>query len=171
MSEVIQRAYPRISFEAPIKYGVSNGENATYFHDAHTLNYSAGGICYETDHVLTLEDEVCIIMNNYAPNLAGPESYRSYLARIRWIHPLSKQRKERFAAGARIIARSHEILDVCAEAPRHNCDLCGALMSACQLQCTEENAQLCEQCHKHFKSLPEGKIRQCLARFLTGNVV
>ena len=172
MTQVIQRAYPRVSCKAPIKYGISNGEKAaTQFFSSHTFNFSAGGICYETDQVLTPEEEVCIIMNNYAPGHSGPECYRSYLARIRWTQRLSRKRKERFATGALIIARSHEVLDVSTEAPRHNCDLCGALMVACHLQCTDENAQLCEQCHKHFLSLPKGKVRQCLERFLAGNVV
>lgn len=172
MAQVIQRAYPRVPFNAPIKYGVTNGEKTTpQFVSSHTFNYSAGGICYETEQPLMPEDEVCIVMNNYSPGHTGPECYRSYLARIRWINPLPKKRKERFAAGARIIARSHEILDVCTEEPRHNCDLCGALMPVCHLQCTDGDAQLCEQCHKHFQSLPKGKIRKCLERFLTGNVV
>ena len=171
MSQEIQRAYPRIFFEAPIQYGIANGEKMTDYHESHTLNYSAGGICYETSQPLMPEDEVCIIMNNYTPDRRGPECYRSYLTRIRWVQPQSDKQNNRFAAGACIVARSHEILDSYTSIGRLNCDLCGALMSTCLLHCTKENAQLCEQCHKHFQALPEGKIRQCLERFMTGNVV
>lgn len=171
MLQAIQRAYPRISCEAPIRYGVINGGNCAEFHDSRAFNYSPGGMCYEINQKLPPEAEVCIIMNDYAPGQSGPGCYRSYLTRICWIHPLSEQEHERFATGAQIIARSHEILSPGAVEPCHNCDLCGAMISACQLQCTEGNAMLCGRCYKHFQSLPEGKIRQCLERFMTGNVV
>jgi len=171
MTEMIQRAYPRYHLQAPIQYGVFNGDDSTDFHESHTLNYSAGGFCYETDLPLSPEDEVCIVMRNYMPNRTGPESYRSYLTRIRWIQPLRELRNERFAAGATIVARSHEILEAYTDEPRHNCDLCGALTPCGLLQCTDDNAQLCEHCHKHFQDLPQGKVRQCLERFMTGNVI
>ncbi len=171
MTQVIQRSFPRIYFQAPIQYGVANGVESADYHQSKTLNYSAGGFCYETGQQLMPEEEVCIIMSNYSPGRNGPEGYRSYLTRIRWVHPVSKKSVERFVAGARIIARSHEVLDAISEAQRHNCDLCGALVSVCLMQCTDENAQLCEQCHKHFEALPQGKIRRCLERFMTGNVV
>lgn len=171
MPQPSQRAYPRITRQTPIQYGVINGGNSTQYHDTRTLNYSAGGFCYETGHPLALEAEVCIVMNNYTPGQTGPECFRSYLTRVCWIQPLASHRNARFVAGARIIARSHEILKIDAQEARHHCDLCSTLMSVCQLQCTDGNAQLCDACYKHFFSLPQGKIRECLERFLTGNVV
>ncbi|MDA8137864.1 MAG: PilZ domain-containing protein [Desulfobacteraceae bacterium] len=171
LQQASQRAYPRIIFKAPIQCGVVNGESNSQFHNARTLNYSAGGFCYETDQQLMPEAEVCIVMDNYTPGQTGPECYRSYLTRVCWIQPLSSRRKERFAAGAQIIARSHEVLDVQSQKARHNCDLCSALTSTVLLHSTEANALLCEQCFKHFQSLPKGKIRECLERFLMGNVV
>lgn len=171
MSEEIQRAYQRYRLQAPIQYSVINGGGEPHLHESRTLNYSAGGFCYETTQQLSPEDEVCIIMRNYTPGQAGPESYRSYLTRIRWIHPLARERDNRFAAGARIVARSHEIIDAFSEEPRHNCDLCGALTPVCLLECTEKKAQLCGHCCAHFQSLPAGKVRQSLERYLTGNVV
>ncbi len=171
MSEVIQRAYQRYRHKAPIQYSVFNGDDESHLRESRTLNYSAGGFCYETDQQLRPEDEVCIIMRNYTPGQAGPESYRSYLTRIRWIHRLARKHASCFAAGATIVARSHEIIDACCEEPRHNCDLCGALTPCHLLECTEKKAQLCEYCRVHFQSLPQGKVRQCLERYLTGNVV
>lgn len=171
MTEVIQRAYPRINFKAPIQYGVPNGKDSTHYYRSRMINYSVGGFCYVTDQQLNPEDEVCIIMSNYTPDQTGPECYRSYLTRIRWTQPVHGRRKERFASGARIIARSHEVLGAFAEEAKHNCDLCGAQIAVDNFQCAEENTELCEQCHNHFQTLPDGKIRQCVERFMTGNVV
>jgi len=134
-------------------------------------NYSAGGLCYEADQPLEPEAEVCIVMDNYTPGRVGPEAYRSYVARIRWIQPLNEARHERYAAGAQIMARSHEILAADSDEPRHICDLCGVLMPVRQIECNEGNVQLCPQCNKHYHCTPEGKIRKCLDRFLIGNVV
>ncbi len=171
MPEIIQRTYQRYHIQAPIQYGVFNGEEKLRLQESRTLNYSAGGFCYETDQRLRPEEQVCIVMRNYTPGQAGPESYRSYLTRIRWIQPLDRENSDRFAAGARIVARSHEIIDAFSEGPLNNCDLCGALTPCYLLECTENNAQLCEHCRAHFQSLPQGKVRQCLERYLTGNVV
>lgn len=171
MTEVIQRAFPRINFKAPIQYGVPNGKNSPHFLRSRTINYSAGGFCYMTDQQLNPEDEVCIIMSNYTPGRTGPECYRSYLTRIRWTQPVHGRHKSRYASGARIIARSHEVLDVFDEEAKDSCDMCGASMPVNCLQCDDKKTQLCEQCHSHFQALPEGKIRQCVARFMTGNVV
>ena len=57
------------------------------------------------------------------------------------------------------------------EAQQHSCDLCSAMISECQLHCTDGNAEMCEQCFKQFQALPPGKIRECLERFMLGNVV
>jgi len=57
------------------------------------------------------------------------------------------------------------------EAQPHSCDLCSAMISECQPHCTDGNAELCEQCFKQFQALPQGKIRECLERFMLGNVV
>lgn len=166
-----QRIHPRIASSAAIQYAALQQNIPEQFRATRMLNFSAGGMCYETDQHLSPESEVCVVMQNYSPDQSGPEHYRSYLTRVCWIEPLAAKENHRYATGARIIARSHEILFASADEPHHLCDLCGVLMPVCRLQETAENAQLCEQCYKHFQSIPEGKIRECVARFLVGNVV
>lgn len=169
MSQLTQRAYPRTAFNAPIQYTVLNSNK---FHSTQMINYSAGGICYEADEQLDPEEQVCIVMKNYTPGQFGPEGFRSYLTRISWIQPdYSNTGNNHFIAGAKIVARSHEVLTADAERPQQICDLCGALMPVCQLHCTESKAQLCGQCCKHLDSIPQGKIRKCLERFMVGNVI
>jgi hypothetical protein len=165
MSDIVQRTYPRISIETPIQYAALNSNE---FHPTRSLNFSAGGLCYQSDQPLEPMAEVCIVMLNYSPERYGPEGYRSYLARIRWVQPSNAL--QGFATGAQIIARSHDILTADINEPQHICDLCGALMAADRLISTEANAQLCQHCYRQFLSVPEGKIRQSVERFLVGNV-
>jgi hypothetical protein len=167
-NNLVQRTYPRIHLEAAIQCTPSNCRE---FRSTRSLNFSAGGLCYKTDQKLEPAEEVCIVMDNYAPGRFGPEGYRSYLAQICWIQPLFAPREDIFAAGARIIARSHEVLINATNEPQHLCDLCGALMPANLLQITDGNAHLCKHCYRHFLSIPEGKVRRCVDRFLMGNVV
>jgi hypothetical protein len=56
-------------------------------------------------------------------------------------------------------------------AQEHSCDLCSVMVAECQMHCTDGNAEMCEQCFKQFQALPPGKIRECLERFMLGNVV
>ena len=74
MSNLIQRAYPRKIFEVPMQYATPNSGQ---FRCTQTRNYSAGGLCFETDRQLEPGTEVCVVMDAYAPERSGPESYRS----------------------------------------------------------------------------------------------
>ena len=168
MQRIIPRSSPRETLDVPIQYAPLNTEQ---FESAHTYDFSADGICYESGRKLEPETEVCIVMENYEPQSNGLEAYRSYVARIRWIHLLSKNGSSRYAAGAQIVARSHEI--ICSEdkLPQTACDLCGMLTPAHRLCQTDAGISLCRLCSKHLGSIPSEKIRQCVERFLIGNVV
>ena len=168
MPPYVERLYPRSASEAPIKYSVAN---ASAYRCTRTLNSSPGGLCFETDQRLVPEEEVCVVMDNYRPDQPGPERYRSYLTRIRWAKLLSPPPNERFIAGTQIVACSHEVLISTGEERCHVCDLCGALMQECLLHGTKDNAQLCGPCHQHYCAIPDGKISECVDRFLIGNVV
>ena len=168
MPEIIPRSHQRIQHQAPIQSALLNSEQ---FQPSSMYNYSDGGLCYETNQQLTPEDEICIIMENYTPGQAGPEGFRSYVARVRWIELISKNGAECYATGAQWIVRSHEILATESQVPHQMCDLCGAMKPLHKLEKTGDGVQLCNACFKHFNNIPSGKIRQCVERFLVGNVI
>jgi len=168
MTDIIPRSHPRTTCQVPIQYALLNSEQ---FEATRTYDYSPEGLCYEVHQKLAPEAEVCIVMQNYAPGLEGPESYRSYVARICWIHLLSKNGSERYAAGAQIVARSHEVLATEEQIPKLTCDMCGQLAPAHKLHQSETGVSLCHQCLKHYCNIPSEKIRTCVSRFLMGNVV
>lgn len=168
MSQMIPRSHPREAYCAPIKYAVMNTMN---FQATRTCDFSEGGICYETDRKLNPEEDVCIVMDNYTPGHAGPEGYHSYVARVRWTQLLSRNGIERYAAGAQIVARSHKILATETQMPIHICDLCNVSIPRHKVIYTAAKAQICSQCAKHLDKITSDKVRQCVERFLMGNVI
>lgn len=168
MSNITPRSHPRVNHEAPIQFALLNSHQ---FRSTRMFNYSDGGLCYETDQPLALKEKVCIVMENYQPGQTGPEGFRSYLTQVRWTELISKNGVERYAAGAQWIFRSHDILATEAQLPHHICDLCGSRLPVHKLEQTTQGTQLCQACSEHFHNIPAGKIRQCVERFLLGNVI
>ena len=162
------RNFQRTVHQVPIKYALLDTDK---FHDARTYDFSSGGLCYETHEPLNPGTDVCIVMENYRPGESGPEGYRSYVASIRWTQLLSKNGTERYASGARLITRSHDIITAENQLPYHVCDLCGAQKPLNKIDPTQAGAQLCTHCMKHYCCIPSGKIRECVERFLVGNVI
>jgi hypothetical protein len=167
MSQLIRRAYNRTIYKAPIQYTVIDAKK---YHNTRMFNFSPGGLCYETEQELEPESSVCIVMQNYSPDRFGPEAFRSYIARIRWIRPISQNGSTRYATGVQFVARSHEILDAQAQGARHVCDLCGVLMPIAHIVKIDQGCQVCKPCNRHICNIPPGKIRECVVRFLIGNV-
>lgn len=168
MTATIPRTDTRTARKVPIQYALLDSEQ---FKTARTHDFSSGGLCYETYEPLKPGTDVCIVMQNYDPGLSGPESFRSYVASIRWTHLLSRNGTERYAVGAQFITRSHELITAEYQLPHHLCDLCGAMMPLNKMKMTNAGAQLCTHCMKHFCSIPSVKIRRCVERFLVGNVI
>lgn len=168
MAAFVQRAHPRQALQVPIKYRPAQSDQ---FIGARTLNYSNDGLCLKVDQKVEPETEICVVMEHYTPGQAGPEGYRSYLTRVRWVRPLAAHRDQGFVAGTQIMARSHDTPEVRVDGPRQICDMCGDLIQECRLQCTDENAQLCATCYHHYCKIPKGKTRECVDRFIVGNVV
>jgi hypothetical protein len=168
MTQIIPRVHPRKTYHLPIEYALLNSDR---FEQAHTYDYSAEGLCYESPSKIEPDTEVCIVMQNYTPGRSGPEAYRSYVARIKWINPISNNGGNRYAAGAQIVARSHEVLSTEEKLPRVACDLCDSLEPLNRIRQISEGVYLCRQCLKHFNRIPSEKIRQCVERFLVGNVI
>ena len=171
MRSIVQRAHPRMVAQIPIQVSALDSKACTPFKPASILNYSAGGFRYTTKQALPPKSQVCVLMRDYTPEQIGPGRYRSYLTRICWIHPIATPSDPNFVAGAEIVARSHEILTPCSDKHRNICDLCNALESTCRMENEEGSAQLCESCCKEYNNISPGKIRECIDRFLMGNVV
>jgi hypothetical protein len=168
MTAIIARSFQRSAHDAPIQYALLDSDQ---FHATRTYDFSPGGLSYEIHQPLEPGTDVCILMENYSPGLTGPEGYRSYVTSICWTRLLLKNGTERYAAGARLVTRSHDIITAENQLPHHLCELCGASKPLNMIEQTKSGAQMCGNCLKHFRSIPSARIRHCVERFMLGNVI
>lgn len=169
MSSYIQRTFPRIHYETPIRFAPF--ADADKYQDSRIYNFSKGGLYFEPSQPISPDSDIVIVMRNYSPGTYGPEAYQSYIARIRWCREILTDQELRYGAGVQLLKRSHEILGADIEIVHQACDLCGTLLLSPEVHLTEDNICLCENCHKHLNTLPSGIIKQSINRFLMGNVI
>lgn len=160
-----RRAYPRVAYQTDIQ--VSLPETGAYV-DSRSYNFSLGGMYLETPQPLSRDATIQIQMKDYAPGAYGPEAYQCYVAGVRWRREFAGNGHPLFGIGVQFLERRHG--DLAAE-DRVVCELCGDLTSSLKCRHTPEGARFCPDCYKHLETLPDGKIRGCIHRFLTGNVV
>ena len=168
MTATMPRSFHRAAHQVPITYSLLDSEK---FYPARTHDFSSEGLRYETREPLTPGADVCIVMGNYTPGQTGPEGFQSYVASIRWTRQVLTNGTRRYISGARLITRSHDIITRQAQLPHLACDLCGAPTPLNKLELTQAGAHLCNYCMKHYRSITTDKIRQCVERFLLGNVI
>ncbi len=141
------------------------------FLESRMFNFSRSGLYMETNQVFPPDSKIVIVMNNYAPAQYGPEAYRSYIARICW----GREREDRygiwFGAGVQFQSKSHEMIGETKPDILETCDLCGALSKSGEYHRLQNEIILCLQCYTHFSKFPEGEIKQCIERFILGNVL
>lgn len=168
MSASEERRMPRIRYESPIHYGLSDtGE----FIDSKIKNYSPKGIYFEPVSRLSPESKVIIVMDNYAPGTFGPEGYRSYMGEICWCTETPVTPSRRFGAGVEFVKKSHVIIGEAVQESLIDCDLCGQVVEIQSIRNLNHDIFLCPSCEKHLEGIPEGHIKSCIERFLMGNIL
>ncbi len=169
MSSPTRRSYPRIRYQAPVHCA---SPEAGFHLDGHMFNFSREGMYLETRQRPPDDATIHIYMRDYAPGAYGPEAYQWYVANIRWRRDIDWDCPPRFGLGVRLLERRHadesetEML-----VEKATCHLCGRLAEASDCRWNEDGLRFCNGCYKHMESLPDGKIRDCIHRFLMGNVI
>ena len=163
-----RRSFSRQNYEIPIHYTELKQD---HFHESRIYNFSKTGICFKPVGSIEPESRVGIVVDNYSPGTFGPEAYRFYLVRIKWCRELCDNEDRLYDAGAEIMSKSHEVVLGELEATCHLCDLCGRLIPLTDLHKDEDSVMLCPDCHAHFKSFPDGHLKDSIRRFMTGNVI
>ncbi|MCP4111536.1 MAG: hypothetical protein GY749_39435 [Desulfobacteraceae bacterium] len=163
-----KRAYPRINYEAPIKYAHYNKGR---FSDSRMFNSSEGGLYFELGHALEPESKIYIVMVNYSPSKYGAEAYRFYTALIRWCKEVSYEDSVRFGVGVQFIEKRHEVSEPNLYGLFRACDLCECMVPEYEIHMRDDYVSLCPHCFKHMEAFPEGIIKDNIERFLIGNVI
>ena len=168
MSAFTKRAYSRDAYEAPIMYANYDTEN---YYQAKMYNSSAGGMYFESDHSIKPKSDICIKMINYRADKSGPEAYKAYRAKVRWCKKIDKGDNSRYGIGIQYLVKSHTVYGGNVHGSTSSCDLCGERMRSGEIHETDDFICLCINCFKYLDELPEGKIKESIKEFLTGNVI
>ena len=168
MESRIERAFPRKYRKAPILF---NDLGSDDYLRSQMYNFSKGGMYFKSSVVLKPDLRIRIVMINYTPGSYGPEAYKGYMAKIRWCREsFDSTDEEKFGVGVQFLAKSHTEFEKNANTANFLCDLCGDRTTIEFMHRTNELDYLCDDCHKHLKSFPEGRIKESIKRFMAGNV-
>lgn len=163
MNTYVKRAGNRNRYEAPIMWADFNTKN--YYH-AKTLNISENGMYFETVCAPKMKSNICIKPLNALQNKNGLELYNFYEAKVKWFRDLADVDAPLYGVGVQFLVKSQTI-----DGPEHLCSLCEENIPYGAIHSIDEFVYLCSHCFKHFKSLPDGRIKKSVKDFLIGNVI
>jgi hypothetical protein len=145
--------------------------SADNFTEARVFNFSKGGLYIESLNPITPETDVAIMMINYNPGTYGPEAYKSYIAQVKWSKDISENGSPKHGFGVEFLSKSHEVCEILVPENVTSCDLCGKLIPSEDNYYLDDMIVVCPNCNKHLSALPDGQIKECIKRFLIGNVI
>ncbi len=163
-----KRNYSRNNYKAHILYSDYATDN---YIDAEMLNYSLGGMYFEASQESQPGSDICVKMVKYSPDTLGPEAYKAYRAKIKWCKKKHKKSASRYGLGVQYIDKSHIIFTGRASTISCSCDLCGDSKPSRDIYKEDDGIYLCHNCYKHISTLPDGRIKASIKRFLVGNIV
>ncbi len=165
MSARDRRVYARKYYEAPISYAKFNAKG---FYEATMYNISEGGMYFETEDALMIGAPVYIRMINFSPEAYTPGSHKAFVAQVRWCRKIPETSV--FGAGVQYMAKAH-LNGIDMDSETSLCDLCGENTALTEIHETNDALGLCLDCFKRLGGLIDGKIKECIMRFATGNVI
>jgi hypothetical protein len=161
-----RRVHPRNYYEAPIEYARFNEKN---YHDATMYNISKGGMYFVSDDELRTGLPVYIKMVNFSPDVYAPGDYIAYIAQVRWCRKVDGA--SGYGIGVKHMAKGYIFNGRGRRQSPGVCELCGARTRLAEIHRTEDELDLCFECFKHLGGGANGKIRECVMKFMVGNVI
>jgi hypothetical protein len=92
-----KRVYARYNLDAPIMY--ASEENRYAYYGAKTLNYSKGGLCFETPYPLQQGMVISIRKADHTPESRISSKYTEQLAEVKWCKEIFYEDRHAFGAG------------------------------------------------------------------------
>ncbi len=168
MSSQGKRVHPRIRYEVPIRHAPVDTPD---YLDGRTGDFSRGGLSIVSPGPFIPKTDIHIVMGNHTPGTYGPEAYKSYVARVCWHRESINGGGSLFQAGVEFMKRLQVDHILPTQSEPVSCHLCGSLFPEEEIRWIEDGCRLCIHCHKHYLSIPAGAVRDCIQRYLTGNVL
>jgi hypothetical protein len=163
-----RRVFDRDSIISPLQYEIPGSGQVAI---ARMYNISRGGAYFETICPLSPEDQIDIALPIAPYGQRGGEDGTGYLAKIRWCRRLGPSRRYRYGIGAAFLKEKPLVSILHAFDQSRRCDLCGEQLQKDAICRIDGTLCLCIECSIHIEELPDGTVRECVARFLNGNVL
>ncbi len=163
MAEYVKREGSRENCEIPIIWADYHSGN---YRSATICNKSYSGLYLKTQFETKSKSDIFIKPLNYQPNSEGPEAYRFYEAKVKWLKEMPEMDGPYFGVGVQYLAKSHKIYN-----PTYQCSMCDKQISFGDIHEIDDFVYLCSYCHDNYNSMPNGIIKSNLKNFMLGNVV
>ena len=150
MSVITQRAFTRNQYRAPIRFsGISTKDS----HEGEMINSSVGGMGFLSEQELKPGEGIYIEMVDVAPDPYWLEPKEDYYAEVRWCMKKDAEETTSYQVGVRFLVDT--------------CRLCDKTIH----RRMNGTVDLCEACYEHVCSLSEGTIKDCIQKYLMGNIL
>ena len=150
MGVMNQRAFTRNNFRAPIHF---SDPAAADYQEGEMVNSSVGGMAFIAEQQLKPGDGILIQIVDMAPDPYWLEARRDYLAEVRWCEKQYDAPASAYQVGVRFMVET--------------CRLCDATI----YHASADDEHICAHCRKRICSPSDGTIKECIERFLMGNII
>lgn len=168
MDLYLRRAHTRNFCEADVRYAPADGNGFT---ESRAYNFSRGGMYLESPNWFPTNSTLRIIMKDYDPGTTGPEAFRSYVANVRWHQELQRNDAPVYGLGVQFLEQHHAALEEPIPVEWVTCDVCSNFAKRDDSRLTEDLVRICTDCCSELGCLPDGKLRDTLQRYLSGNIL
>ena len=150
MSVITQRAFTRNEYRAAIHF---SDLLAKASHEAEMINSSVGGMGFLAGQELRPGDGILIKMFDMAPDPYWLEARRDYYAEVRWCVKRDGEELLNYQVGVRFLV--------------DKCRLCDKMIH----RRADDASDLCKSCFDHVCTLSDGTIKDCIEKYLMGNIL
>lgn len=154
MNIMTQRASTRNAYRAPIHFSEYRAvDGSEDFHEGEMINSSTGGMAFFTVRKLVPGEGIVIKLVNFVPDPYWPEARQDYVAEVRWCVKEEGEQAAGYHVGVRFLVES--------------CRMCDKT-----ILCRSADAEdLCCECFARLDAVCDGSVKECIAKYLMGNVV
>ncbi len=150
-----KRAYERKFEKLPIEF-LDCAENRVY--DGVALNYSMGGMFFESRHCLLPGINILVKAKTTPPEFQGGFTFQKN-AEVIWSKKKSTANIEQTVYNAGIQCIVVE------------CDMCREFMDKERIYNLNDCVCLCSKCYEHMRNMPDNIIKKSIESIVMGNVL
>ena len=150
MNIITQRAFTRNKYSVSIHYSCCSAKDK---HEGEMVDSSVGGMNFLAECELKPGDRILIEIADIAPDPYWLDAKRGYFAEVRWCMKKEGAASPGYRVGVRFLIASCRLCD---KAIHHS---------------SADSEVLCVDCRDRVGALSDGTIKDCIEKYLIGNVL